>query len=290
MTLWLPTLRPASGELEMHVIDVGQGDALALRTPRGRWVLVDAGRRWDGGDAGRRVVVPYVRRRGGEVALFILSHPHDDHAGGAASVVRALRPAIWWEPAFVSASPGYRAALAAVRGAGTHWQRVWPGQRFRLDGVELTVLAPDSSWTVAQHDANETSVIVRVQYGATRLLLTGDAERDEEAWMLAQVPRNELTADVLKLGHHGSRTSSSGPLLDAVSPRLALASVGAGNRYGHPAPETLAALLARRIPLLRTDLEGTVVVSSDGHRLSVKTADGEWTLPPGTGVASEVDH
>lgn len=279
ITVWVPLLARGNGVLELHVLDVGQGDALALRTPRGRWLLVDAGRRWSGGDAGRRTIVPYVRRLGGDIALFVLSHPHDDHAGGAATVVRALAPAVWWEPAFVSTSPGYREALAALRDRRTRWERVRPGRRLDIDGVAVTVLAPDSAWTAAQHDANETSVVLQVRYGAHRFLLTGDAERDEEAWLLQHYDRETLAADVLKLGHHGSRTSSSAALLDAVQPRLAIASVGTGNRYGHPAPETLAALLAREVPVLRTDLEGTVVVRSDGRELSVHAGADRWILP-----------
>ena len=279
VALWWPLTQRGSGQLELHAIDVGQGDALAIRTPRGRWVLVDAGRRWDGGDAGRRTIVPYVRRLGGDVALFVLSHPHDDHAGGAATVVEALTPMLWWEPAFVSASAGYRAALDAVRLAGTRWERVRPGRRFDLDQVAFEVLAPDSSWTVAQHDANETSVVLRVSYGQHRLLLTGDAERDEEAWLLERYDADDLAADVLKLGHHGSRTSSTPALLDAVNPRIAIASVGAGNRYGHPAAETLANLLDRGVPALRTDLEGTVVIRSDGHTLTAEAGSDRWIIP-----------
>jgi competence protein ComEC len=279
VTLWWPLTQRGSGQLELHAIDVGQGDALAIRTPRGRWVLVDAGRRWEGGDAGRRTIVPYVRRLGGDVALFVLSHPHDDHAGGAATVVEALSPSLWWEPAFVSTSAGYRAALEAVRRAGARWERVRPGRRFDLDHVAFEVLAPDSSWTVAQQDANETSVVLRVSYGQHRLLLTGDAERDEEAWLLERYAADELEADVLKLGHHGSRTSSTPALLDAVEPRIAIASVGAGNRYGHPAAETLANLLDRGIPALRTDLEGTVVIRSDGHTLTAEAGGDRWIIP-----------
>lgn len=279
-SLWVPVAHHGSGLLELHVIDVGQGDALAVRTPHGHWILIDAGRRWEGGDAGRRTIVPYVRRHGGDVALFVLSHPHDDHAGGAASAVRALSPKLWWEPAFVTTSAGYREALQAVRETAARWERVRPGRRFAIDQVAFTVLAPDSSWTAAQHDANETSVVLRVEYGIHRLLLTGDAERNEEAWLVQRYGRDELTADVLKLGHHGSRTSSTVEFLAAVSPRLAIASVGAGNRYGHPAPETLANLLWRDVPVLRTDLEGTIVVRSDGRRLlTVEAAGDRWIIP-----------
>lgn len=284
LTLWLPLVAGGNGELELHLLDVGQGDAMALRTPRGRWILVDAGPKWAGGDAGRRTVIPYIRRRGGPVALFVLSHPHDDHAGGAASVVRALQVPRWWEPAFVTASPGYTDALQAVRETRAQWERVRPGTAFQLDGVTLTVLAPDSTWTAAQHDANETSVVLRVQFGQHRMLLTGDAERNEEQWLLQHYSSAELRADVLKVGHHGSRTSSSPAFLAAVAPRVALASLGAGNRYGHPATETLLAFLGRGIPMLRTDHEGAVVVRSDGVRLEVQTGEDRWTLPPEPGV------
>lgn len=265
--------------LELHMLDVGQGDAVALRTPRGRWVLVDAGPRWQGGDAGRRTVVPYLRRRGGEVALFVLSHAHDDHAGGAASVVQALRPRLWWESAWVGTSPGYREALSRVQHQQLRWQRVRPGQSLSLDGVHFDVLAPDSSWTAAQHDANETSVVLRVRHGAHRMLLTGDAEGEEEAWLLSRYALQDLRADVLKVGHHGSRTSSSPALLDAVAPRVALASLGAGNRYGHPALETLEAFFARGIPLLRTDLEGSIIVRSDGSVLEIESRGERWRVP-----------
>jgi competence protein ComEC len=269
----------ARGVLEMHVLDVGQGDAVALRTPRGRWVLVDAGPRWQGGDAGRRTVVPHLRRRGGELALFVLSHAHDDHAGGAASVVQALKPHLWWESAWVGTSPGYREALTQLHRKGLRWQRVRPGQSLTLDGVHVDVLAPDSTWTAAQHDANETSVVLRVRHGAHRFLLTGDAEGEEEAWLLSRYTPDDLRADVLKVGHHGSRTSSSPALLDAVTPRVALASLGAGNRYGHPALETLEAFLARGVPVLRTDLEGAIVVRSDGQNLEVESRGERWRVP-----------
>ncbi|MFN8718271.1 MAG: ComEC/Rec2 family competence protein, partial [Gemmatimonadaceae bacterium] len=143
----------------------------------------------------------------------------------------------------------------------------------------FTVLAPDSAWTAKQHDANETSVVLRVQYGARRLLLTGDAEREEEQWLLAHYPEEALRADVLKVGHHGSRTSSSPRFLEAVDPRVGIASLATGNRYGHPAVETLVAFLARGTPLIRTDLEGTVVVRTDGRRLEIESSGDRWLVP-----------
>ncbi len=279
LAVWAPLLVGGSGRLEMHVLDVGQGDAIALRTPRGRWVLVDAGRRWDGGDAGRRTVVPYVRRRGGDVAAFVLSHAHDDHVGGAASIVRALSPQRWLEPAFVTTSEAYRFALDEARRRGVQWRRVRPADRWEFDGVEFRVIAPDSSWTARQVDANETSVVLRVAYGRVAFLLTGDAEGEEEQWILEHTDPDALRADVLKLGHHGSKTSSSLPFVDAIAPRVGVASVGAGNRYGHPSPETLDTFLARGVAVLRTDLEGTVVFSTDGQRLEVLVGRERWSVP-----------
>lgn len=278
IALWIPILRGGSGKLEMHVLDVGQGDAVALRTPRGNWIVVDAGPRSKNSDAARRVIIPYVRRMGGDVVLFVLSHAHDDHAGGAATLVRALKPALWWEPAFVTASPGYSEALEAVAESGTRWERVRPGNSFKLDGVTLRVLAPDSVWTAAQQNANETSVVIRVEYGAHRFLLTGDAEREEENWLVDRWGDTELSANVLKVGHHGSRTSSSDAFLNAVRPQIAVVSLGTGNRYGHPSSETVGAFLDRRVPLLRTDLEGTIVIRSDGRSIEVESQGDRWMV------------
>lgn len=277
--LWLPSVSGGPGVLEVHMIDVGQGDAFALRTPRGRWVLIDAGPSWDGGDAGRRAVVPYVQRRGGAVALMVLSHAHEDHVGGAASVIRALEPRQWWEPAFVTSSSGYRRALTALRESGQLWRRVYLGQRWQLDGVSIDVLAPDSSWTAAQHDANETSVVLRVRYGRRRFLFMGDAEGDEEAWLLERLPAEALQADVLKLGHHGSRTSSGAAFVRAVNPLVGLVSVGAGNRYRHPSPEVLERFAARQVPLLRSDREGSVVLSTNGQWLEAAAHGDRWRIP-----------
>jgi competence protein ComEC len=280
VAIWMPLLPGTAGELELHVIDVGQGDALALRTPRGRWVLIDAGRSWRGGDAGRRTIVPYVRRRGGGVELFVLTHPHEDHVGGASSLLDALKPRQYWDAAYVEPNTSYRASLAVAERRRITWRRVRPGDTLRVDNVLLRALAPDSTWTAAQRDPNEASTVVMVEYGAIRMLLTGDAEVDEERWLVERWGAAGLRADVLKAGHHGSRTSSSAPFLDAVRPRLAIISSGAGNVYRHPHQATLDAFAGRRVIVARTDELGSVVVSTDGRRIRLAGADGAWTVPP----------
>jgi competence protein ComEC len=121
--------------------------------------------------------------------------------------------------------------------------------------------------------------MLMVEYGSTRFLLTGDAERTEEQWLVDRWG-DALRADVLKAGHHGSRTSSTPPILDAVRPRLAAISVGAGNMYGHPSPPVLQALAERGIVTLRTDLLGSIVIASDGRHLRVAGRDSRWAVPP----------
>ena len=276
--VWSGLTPAGSGLTEVHMIDVGQGDAIGIRTPHGSWVLVDAGRAWRGGDAGRSVVLPYLARRRGALVAFILSHPHTDHVGGASSVIAALHPAHYFDAAFAGDADAYRASLVQARKAGTAWARVHPGDSLAADGVVLRFLAPDSAWTAALSDPNLASTIVLVRVGEVRILLVGDAEQPEEEWLVARYG-DSLRADVLKVGHHGSSTSSSGAFLDAVQPRLALVSVGLGNSYGHPSAEVMATLAARGAQVLRTDRVGTIVVSTDGHRVFVDANGDRWELP-----------
>jgi len=274
----LPPLTPSrSDRVELHVLDVGQGDAILLRTNRGHWILLDAGPAWRGGDAGRTTVLPYILRRGGSLEAFVLSHPHTDHVGGAASVLNAMRPHAYWDAAFAGGSDAYIASLAAARKQGIEWHRVHPGDSIRIDGVSVSFLAPDSAWTVGLKDPNLASTIAVVRYGMVRFLLVGDAERAEEDWLLAQ-HRDELRAQVLKVGHHGSSTSSSDAFLDAVHPDVAVISVGAGNMYGHPSNDVLRALSRVGAEVLRTDEAGTVIVRTDGVHIEIEAKGDKWEL------------
>ncbi|PYP80554.1 MAG: DNA internalization-related competence protein ComEC/Rec2 [Gemmatimonadetes bacterium] len=277
-----PIVRPDRAFTELHVIDVGQGDAIALRTRRDRWILVDAGRSWLGGDAGRSTVVPYLAHRGGSLALFVLSHPHADHVGGAASVFASLHPSRFLDPGYVGTSPPYLAALTEAARARVPWQRVHPGDSLRIDEVLLTALAPESTWVAGLTDANLASTVLVARVGAIRFLFTGDAEAPEEEWLLAH-DADALAADVLKVGHHGSRTSTTPRFLGAVRPRLALVSVGAHNAYGHPSPEVMQTLRDSGAQVLRTDRVGTIIVSTDGRHLEVEARNEKWSIPERVG-------
>jgi competence protein ComEC len=276
LLVWLPAVPVKPGLSELHVIDVGQGDAIAFRTARGRWLLVAAGRGWRGGDAGRSTIIPYLRKRGGALEAFILTHPHADHVGGAATVIRTLQPTTFYDAAFVAAGDAYRSALTAAR-AKVRWRRVQPGDSLRIDEATITFLAPDSAWTATLSDPNDASTVILVRVGAVRFLLTGDAERGEEAWLLERA-RDALRADVLKVAHHGSSTSTTADFLAAVRPRVAVISVGAANLYGHPDAQTLQSLADAGAQVLRTDHLGSIVLRTDGQRLFARAGDDTWEV------------
>jgi competence protein ComEC len=196
-------------------------------------------------------------------------------------VLRSLHPDAYWDGAFAGTSEPYRASLEAAREERVHWERVHPGDTLRVDGVLLRVLAPDSAWMSTLDDPNEASVVIAAQYGTVRFLLMGDAERGEERWLLEH-ERPLLEADILKVGHHGSRTSSGNEFLDAVRPELALISVGAGNSYGHPDASVVRALGQHGAVVLRTDLVGSVVVRTDGRVIEVEEGGDRWELSRGS--------
>jgi competence protein ComEC len=274
---WGSVVRPVPRAVELHMLDVGQGDALALRTPAGRWVVFDAGRAWRGGDAARTTIIPFLRRRGGAIAALVLSHPHTDHVGGAASLLRELRPGVLYDAAFAGDAQAYREALLVADSLAVPWRRVRPGDSLVVDGAIVRFLAPDSAWTASLDDPNLASTIARVDFGVVRFLLTGDAEAPEEAWLLAR-DAAALRADVLKVAHHGSRTSSGDEFLDAVRPRVALVSVGLGNTYRHPSGEVMAGLARRGAQVLRSDELGSVIVHSDGRALEIEAYGVRWTV------------
>jgi competence protein ComEC len=277
---WAPSIHvPYGGGVELHVLDVGQGDAILLRTDKGRWILFDAGRKWETGDAGRATIIPYVQRRGGTLESFVLSHAHSDHVGGASSVFRALHPRTFWDAAFAQGSQVYETALHVARDAHVEWRRVHPGDELDVDGVAVEFLAPDSTWTSSLADPNSASTISLVLYGSVRILLVGDAEAPEEQWLLEHA-RSELHADVLKVGHHGSSTSSTDDFLAAVHPSTAIISVGADNLYGHPSVDVLAALQRVGARVVRTDQLGTIVVRTDGRNITMEAEGKRWDISP----------
>jgi competence protein ComEC len=249
----------------LHVLAVGQGDAIALRSPSGRWALVDAGPRTTRGDAGRSVVAPFLRRQGVRSLDFVVvSHGDADHLGGVPSVLSAVPAALVLEPGQPLGTDLYGEYLRVVDQTGASWRAARDGDTLRWDGVRIEVLHPSAAWVRREARPNENSVVLRVSYGEFDAVLSGDAGLPVESLLVGRLPQVEL----LKVGHHGSAGSTGAPWLTALGPRVAVISVGA-NGYGHPAPGVLARLAERGVTVFRTDRGGTVTVRTDGRYLGV---------------------
>src|SRR5690606_16785880 len=252
------------GTLELLVLDVGQGDAVAVRSPRGRWLLVDTGPPARDEDPAAHPVVRALRSRGvGRLTALVLTHADLDHVGGAAAVLRTLEVGAVYDPALPEGKEDFVAVLRAAGERDVPWLAARTGMRFELDGAVVEVLAPSDSLAAAGVETNEASVILRVRYGRFDALLTGDAYKEQERALARAL---EGGIEVLKLGHHGSDTSTDPLLLERADPAVAIVSAGRGNRYGHPHPAVLARLERRGVPVRRTDQEGTlrVVARPDG--------------------------
>jgi competence protein ComEC len=253
-------------ELQIHVLDVGQGDAIAIRSPAGRWVLIDAGPSDDRFNAGERRILPFLRAHGVQrLEAVILTHPHRDHIGGAAPILRTLEIGRLIEPGHAFGSHVYLETLRSAEEQGIPWVAARSGRSLRLDGMELAFLWPDEQAMAAVEDVNEISVVVHLRFGPFSALFTGDAY---DATELELVRRHGvgLRSHLLKAGHHGSYTSTSPQLLDAVRPELVVISAGRRNRFGHPAPEVLRELRGRDLRVARTDRDGTITIRVDTAR------------------------
>lgn len=272
-----PTVRTmvGYGTLEIRVLDVGQGDAVAVRTPSGRWLLVDAGPP----GRGRAQETPVVRalRTAGVRALEVLflTHADADHFGGGTAVLSTFRVGEVVDPGLPVGKAGYAALLEGAAARGVPWRAGRAGERISIDGVRLTVLAPTDSSVIAlsddpgRPDANEASLILLLEWRGFRAVLTGDAFKDAERSVVGAVG----DVDLLKVGHHGSDTSSDRDFLRETKPEWALISVGRSNRYGHPDPKVVRRLWEVDAEVLRTDTDGEIRVRvRPSGRIDVRAA------------------
>jgi competence protein ComEC len=258
--------RRTSREVRVTFLDVGQGDAAVIEGPRGFVAVIDGGGDYDDSfDTGARVVEPYLRARGiARVDLVVLSHPHPDHLNGLFRILGRFPVGALWTSGDDGRNPRYQALreLAAARGVPAPVP-----ERVARDGLELTPLGPWLDDRIAAppgNTVNDVSLVVRVGYAGRSTLFPGDIEADGEGELLGRAGLGMVVAaDVLKVPHHGSSTSSSGELLDGVHPRLAVMSLGRHNRFSFPRPEVLERYAARGIRVLRTDRAGAVTVVID---------------------------
>ncbi|HEY4745873.1 MAG TPA: DNA internalization-related competence protein ComEC/Rec2 [Desulfuromonadaceae bacterium] len=273
----LAAASPQDGRLHITMLSVGQGEALLIRAPDGSVTLVDGGGYLHdtGRDFGERTLGPALSRLGVErIDHLLLTHSHPDHLGGLPFVARTVAVGEFRETVRGGMGEQYERLLAALSGNGVPVGRLSAGDRLSLGGgVLLTVLspgpAPRDSYPRDEMSMNDESLVFRLTYGAFSMLFTGDAGFEAEDRMLSE--KAELASVVLKVGHHGSRFSTSEAFLSRVAPRAALISAGSGNSFGLPAPATLALLARRGIRIYRTDRDGTIEVVSDGRAWVIST-------------------
>ena len=234
----------------MTAIDVGQGDSLFIAAPEGETMLVDAGGPVGGVteaaeasshfDVGEELVSPYLwSRRIRHLDVLVLSHAHSDHMGGMPAIIRNFRPRELW----VSIDPNsdeYRHLLAEAKELGVHVRHFYAGDLVAWGGMQITMLAPETGYTNPHEPINNDSLVMRMQYGKSSVLLEGDAEAPSERMMLANGRVTPVT--LLKVGHHGSRTSTTQEFLAAAAPKDAVVSVGRGIRSDTPALKSLREL------------------------------------------------
>jgi len=264
------------GQLELTAIDVGQGDSLLLAFPDGELMLVDGGGILSFGhrtkpriDIGEDVVSPYLWRRSiRKVDVVVMTHAHDDHAQGLPALIENFHPRELWTGA-TAASAAWTAVEAKAQLQKVSISEMRSGRAFNFGGTHIEIISPPPGYVPGQSPTNNDSLGMRITYGERSILLTGDMEKPME--MQALAAGEPLQADILKVGHHGSNTSSIEPFLEAVSPRFALISDGFENSFRHPHPKVLERLATHHATILRTDLQGLTTIRTDGRKISVET-------------------
>lgn len=250
---------PKAGVVEVHFIDVGQGDSILVETDTAA-MLIDAGDNNKG-----QVVVDYLKSQNIKKLDYVIgTHPHSDHIGGMDTVLNAFPVDTIIMPDMTSNSKTFEDVLDAVEKQNLRITKSVVGTEYNLGQAFFTILAPNTS---SYYELNDYSIVIKLTNGSNTFLLTGDAGIRSEEEMLAN--GEDLSADVLKIAHHGSTSASSDSFLDAVNPTYAVISVGKDNEYGHPNQQILQALNARNIEIYRTDVQGTIVFTSDGKNISV---------------------
>lgn len=263
--VWTVVARASDRTLRVSFLDVGQGDAILIEAPGGNQVLIDGG-------PGRKILselggaLPFYDR---SLDLVVATHPDNDHIGGLPLVLANYDVAGFLESGTASETAIAAALAAAIKAESAPTLLAKQGMRIELGGgAELEILSALPAEALAKAgESNPASLVAKLTYGATSFLFTGDAPQVVERKLLFEDGKN-LDVDVLKVGHHGSKTSSAPDFIAATSPQYSIISVGADNRYGHPDAETLSRLQSASTTILRTDQSGRILIKSDGETVS----------------------
>ena len=258
--LYSQTAASSLSDLSVHIIDVGQGDSILIWCD-GSAMVIDGGPGASKGKTVRYLQSYHIRK----LDYVVPTHPDEDHVGGLTGVIENFTVGRVLMTDATANTDAFANFLKAMKSRGLSATRAAPGQTYPLGGAAFTVMAPNASYS----DTNDMSIVLKLSYHSRSFLFTGDASQQSERDMLQK--GFDLHADVLKVAHHGSKTATSDAFLQAVRPQLALISVGADNHYGLPSQTTIEKLQRAGIPILRTDRNGTLVVQSDGSRVTYHT-------------------
>lgn len=260
-TIWIfyLNLKDSKHLLTFAMLDIGQGDALFIESPTGTQILVDAGppRKIMGELA--RVMSPFDRT----IDAIIITNPDADHIAGFEEVLKNYKVGQVFEPGTLNGSKTYQNLKEEISRQNIRDTLARRGMRLNIgEGAYIDILFPDRD--VVDWTSNDGSIVARLSYGATSVMLTGDATKETEKIILSENQSDDLRSSILKVGHHGSHTSTSEDFVRVVAPRYALISLGKNNKYGHPHQETLETLSRLGVQTFRTDLLGSIIMTSDG--------------------------
>lgn len=253
----------AGSPLTVKVLDIGQGDAILIRVA-GQTVLVDSG-----DISTREKLVQYIKKEGiTTIDKVIITHPHADHLGGMPGVLENFKVNQIYDSGQTTTTALYRQYLTLVKKKEIPFTVLTAGTEIVIaDDIKLKVFAPEKPF-ITESELNNNSIVTKLVYNNFSMLLTGDAEKESENRMV-KTYGNELKSTILKVGHHGSNTSSSIEFLKIVAPEAAIISLGANNDYHHPHPSTMKKLTEAKMKVYRTDTDGTVTVNSDGKNYTI---------------------
>lgn len=254
-----------NSEFKVHYIDVGQGDSILIQSGE-KNMLIDTGT-----NESQEYLIRYLKKQNvKEINYMVLTHPHEDHIGGANKVIKKFKIDKVYMNSITTNTRTFRDLIYAMRDKGLKANEVQQDS-FNLGKAKCDIYGPLG--TVAG-DMNTYSIIVKVTYGENKFLFTGDTQSVNESEMINK--GYDLSCDVLKVAHHGSRTSSSDEFLNYINPKYAVISCGKHNDYGHPHKQTVEKLKKRHIPLYRTDENGTIICISDGKKIKFSCAPGDY--------------
>lgn len=267
--------KPSNEKMYVHFIDVDQGDSIFIELPNGQAMLIDAGE-----ESQADKIITYIHQQGYDSLDYVVeTHPHADHMGGMADVINNFNVANVYLSPTINTTKAYENMLTAIENSGAKTYSPMVGDTILNDGNLLVeVVAPK---VVDNDELNNSSLVLKLTYGNNRFLFTGDAEKSEEDGIWTNIK-----CDVLKVSHHGSDSSTTANFLKKVEPTYAVISVGIGNSYGHPDDTILKRLADKGVQTFRTDLQGTIVFSSDGTTISVDKSPSEYKAAAETTITA----